>query len=473
MIIEKSSSIRTFYGKSRIYKNVFDGVSLGLGFWLAIRIQGIIWEDHLLWIFILSYCLFMLFAEYNEVYLSMRSTSLFQNLRLSVFCWISVMVLLLMVDFLFQVFTDLSRNILICWLFTTSALLVGWRLVWYFFLNFLEDFRILDRNVAIAGGNTLGLRLAETIKKEKWRGERLVGIYEDRQPVDERVRISKNVEVLGNFDDMVADARAQKIDVIYLVLPLRAENRMYEQTNRLADTTASVYVVPDFSPFNLLNSRWMTINDIPLVSIHESPFMQYYSVEDFLKRMLDITTSLGILTVFAIPMIIIAIGIKQSSPGPIIFRQLRYGIDGNKITIWKFRTMNVCESGEQSVQAKKNDPRITCLGHYLRKYSLDELPQLFNVLGGSMAIVGPRPHSVARNEQYRKRIQGYMLRHKVKPGITGWAQICGLRGETETLDKMEKRFQYDLRYMENWSLTLDLKIMFLTVIRRAWIERPM
>ena len=157
--------------------------------------------------------------------------------------------------------------------------------------------------------------------------------------------------------------------------------------------------------------------------------------------------------------------VKLSSPGPALFKQRRYGMDGNEINVWKFRTMRVCEDGDKVPQAKKNDPRITKLGAFLRRTSLDELPQFVNVLMGDMSIVGPRPHAVAHNELYRKQIKGYMLRHKVRPGITGWAQINGWRGETDSLLKMEKRVEHDLWYMRNWSLWLDLKIMLMTGVR--------
>ena len=167
----------------------------------------------------------------------------------------------------------------------------------------------------------------------------------------------------------------------------------------------------------------------------------------------------------AIPMMVIATGVKLTSKGPVFFKQTRYGMDGEKIKVWKFRTMTVTEDGDTVTQAQKNDSRITPFGGFLRRTSLDELPQFFNSLGGSMSIVGPRPHAVAHNEQYRAQIQGYMLRHKVKPGITGLAQINGFRGETDTLDKMQGRVHYDLKYIQNWSLLLDIEIIFLTIFK--------
>jgi putative colanic acid biosynthesis UDP-glucose lipid carrier transferase len=204
------------------------------------------------------------------------------------------------------------------------------------------------------------------------------------------------------------------------------------------------------------------VGDIPTVSIHETPF---YGVDGWVKRVEDIVLSSVILALIAIPMLIIATGVKFSSPGPVIFRQRRYGLSGQEIEVWKFRSMTVCENGDDVRQATKCDPRITAFGAFLRRTSLDELPQFINVLQGRMSIVGPRPHAIAHNEEYRKLISGYMLRHKVKPGITGWAQINGWRGETESLDKMRNRVEHDLTYIRNWSLWLDIKIILVTALK--------
>jgi putative colanic acid biosynthesis UDP-glucose lipid carrier transferase len=199
---------------------------------------------------------------------------------------------------------------------------------------------------------------------------------------------------------------------------------------------------------------------LPVVAVCESPFTGFNGV---IKRISDIVLSLLILILISPIMLAVAIGIKLSSPGPIIFRQRRYGLDGKEIIVYKFRSMTVTEDGPNIPQAQKNDRRITPLGTILRKTSLDELPQFINVLQGKMSVVGPRPHAVAHNEQYRKLIDGYMVRHKVKPGITGWAQVNGYRGETEVLDKMKKRIDFDLDYLRNWTLRLDLYIVLKTV----------
>ena len=227
----------------------------------------------------------------------------------------------------------------------------------------------------------------------------------------------------------------------------------------LADSTAAIYYVPDFFAFELLNSRWTNIGGLPAVSIFENPF---YGIDGAVKRVVDFVFACLLLVLLAIPMVITGLAVKLTSSGPIFFRQKRYGLDGKPISVWKFRSMTVCENGPVVAQATKNDSRVTPLGAILRKTSLDELPQLFNVIEGSMSLVGPRPHANAHNEHYRKQIRGYMLRHKVKPGITGLAQVSGWRGETDTLEKMQRRIECDLTYIRDWSLWLDVTILFRT-----------
>lgn len=281
-------------------------------------------------------------------------------------------------------------------------------------------------------------------------GLHLVGIYDDGQPA-----------LQGSLTDLIADARAGKFDYVYIALPADAEARTLQLIHDLTDTTVTVYVIPDLFVFDLLHARWSNLGGVPVVSVFESPF---YGVDGWLKRAEDIILGTLILLLAALPMLLITAAIKLTSAGPVLFKQRRYGLNGEVIEVLKFRSMQVCEDGHRIAQATRNDPRVTRIGQFLRRTSLDELPQFINVLRGSMSIVGPRPHAIAHNEQYRQLIHGYMLRHKVKPGITGWAQINGWRGETDTLEKMQKRVEFDLHYMRNWSLWLDIKIIFRTAL---------
>jgi putative colanic acid biosynthesis UDP-glucose lipid carrier transferase len=248
--------------------------------------------------------------------------------------------------------------------------------------------------------------------------------------------------------------------MIFISQPISAQPRIRKLIDELQDTTASVYFLPDVYIFDLMQARFDNVGGMPVIAICETPFM---GINNLVKRASDLLLASVILLLLAPLMLVIALAVKFTSPGPVIFRQRRYGLYGEKIIVYKFRSMTVAEDGDKVVQASKNDQRVTSIGGFLRRTSLDELPQFINVLQGRMSLVGPRPHAVAHNEQYRKLIKGYMLRHKVKPGITGWAQVNGLRGETATLDKMEARIQYDLDYLRNWSLWLDLWIILKTV----------
>jgi putative colanic acid biosynthesis UDP-glucose lipid carrier transferase len=226
-------------------------------------------------------------------------------------------------------------------------------------------------------------------------------------------------------------------------------------------------VVPDIFLFDLIQARIDHVNGLPVLAVCETPF---YGVNGVVKRISDLVLASLILVLIAPILAAIAAAVKLSSPGPVIFRQRRYGLDGREIVVYKFRTMTVTEDGPVVAQATRNDSRVTPLGAILRRTSLDELPQFVNVIQGRMSIVGPRPHAVAHNEMYRKLIKSYMIRHKVRPGITGWAQVNGLRGETETVEKMRARVAYDLDYLRNWSLGLDLKIIWKTIF--VVLKRP-
>ncbi|MEM9184947.1 MAG: undecaprenyl-phosphate glucose phosphotransferase [Planctomycetota bacterium] len=316
------------------------------------------------------------------------------------------------------------------------------------------------RRVAICGANELGVQLARNLHASPGLGLSVAGFFDDR-PADRTAEVPAELGPrIGSVERLVEQARSGDIDTVYITFPMRAEERIRELLARLADSTASVYIVPDFFVFELMNARWTSIDGLPAVSVHESPL---YGVDGLLKRGADLAMATVLLGLLAVPMAAIAVAVKLASRGPIFFRQKRYGLDGREILVWKFRSMRVQENGSAVTQATKNDSRITPLGGFLRRTSLDELPQLFNVVEGTMSLVGPRPHATAHNEQYRSLIDGYMLRHKVKPGITGLAQVRGFRGETETLDKMEGRVRFDLEYIRQWSLGMDLRILFATV----------
>lgn len=314
------------------------------------------------------------------------------------------------------------------------------------------------KQAIIVGMNEQGVELADRITASPYSHIDLVGFFDDR--ANDRLSESNNWNVLGKIADLCKYAKDNRIQLIYLSLPMATQPRILNVLDDLRDTTASVYFVPDLFVTDLIQGRMDQVCNMPVVSVCETPFT---GTNGLIKRSSDIILSLLILTLISPILAAIALAVKFTSPGPIIFKQRRYGLNGEEIIVYKFRSMTVCEDGSNIQQAQKNDKRLTPIGNFLRKSSLDELPQFVNVLQGRMSIVGPRPHAVAHNELYRKLIKGYMVRHKVKPGITGWAQVNGLRGETETLDKMEARIELDLDYLRHWSLGLDLKIIFMTV----------
>jgi len=314
------------------------------------------------------------------------------------------------------------------------------------------------KRAIIAGVSEHGLALAWEIQQNPYNPTQLTGFFDDR--THERVDRHGSFPLLGSIGEIPKYVRQYGIEIIYISLPMATQPRIMKLLDELSDTTASIYFVPDIFVTDLMQGRMDSVGDIPVIAVCETPFT---GTNGIVKRCSDIVLSILILLLISPLMMLIAAGIWLTSPGPIIFRQRRYGLNGEMILVNKFRTMTVCEDGEDIQQAHKNDSRFTPIGAFLRRTSLDELPQFFNVLQGSMSIVGPRPHAVAHNELYRTMIKGYMIRHKVKPGITGWAQVNGWRGETDTLEKMKTRIEYDLAYLRNWSLRLDLYIIVRTV----------
>ncbi|WGG49149.1 undecaprenyl-phosphate glucose phosphotransferase [Rugamonas sp. DEMB1] len=314
------------------------------------------------------------------------------------------------------------------------------------------------RSVLIVGANDVGIKFASTIERNPNLFMAVRGFFDDR--TEDRRPAHLRHPMLGTMADIAGYVREHQIKIIFISQPISAQPRIRKLLDELQDTTASVYFLPDIYVFDLMHARFDNVGGMPVIAICESPFTGMNST---IKRISDVVLAVLIQILLLPVMLAIAVAVKATSPGPVIFRQRRYGLYGEEIIVYKFRSMSVAEDGDKVVQATKNDARVTPVGAFLRRSSLDELPQFLNVIQGRMSIVGPRPHAVAHNEQYRKLIKGYMLRHKVKPGITGWAQVNGLRGETESLDKMEARIRYDLDYVRNWSLWLDLWIILRTV----------
>jgi putative colanic acid biosynthesis UDP-glucose lipid carrier transferase len=374
--------------------------------------------------------------------------------------WLLLLAVLLAVGYVTKSLNGFPRRIFLTWAAITPVALVLVTLMMQeimrrFLLNAFEN-----RSAIIAGYNTSSLELARRLKNNPGMRVEVAGFFDDRS--SDRLGMEADAKLVGSLTDMSQYVKDNRTDVIFIALPIRHVKRVMNLLDDLRDTTASIYYVPDIFVFDLIQARSGEIHGIPVVAMCETPFYGYRGVA---KRLTDIGFSALILLLLLPLLVLIAIVVKASSPGPVIFKQRRYGLDGREIAVYKFRTMSVVEDGADVRQASKSDSRITPVGAVLRRSSMDELPQLINVLQGRMSLVGPRPHAVAHNEEYRKLIKGYMVRHKVLPGITGLAQVNGCRGETSKLEEMEARVNYDLDYLRHWTPMLDIKILLLTVVK--------
>jgi putative colanic acid biosynthesis UDP-glucose lipid carrier transferase len=463
MSSEQAPFIRMHHSKILALFRALDSLLIVSLLWIIQQSLHLEWTDSHTLLAISAVVLFGYFAEGNEIYYLWRGHSMLSLAKRLLVAWLCTTAIISIPAITFHMFKQVSPNVLWAWFVATPVSIVGLHWGRRVLLTKLRSHPSEPRRVAIIGATELGLRLINSMQGMPWLGYRVMGFYDDRAEnggVDRRL-MGQTVSVNGGLEQLYADAHAGKIDIVFVTLPMRAELRMHAVINRLADTTVTPYVIPDVFSFDLLHSRLTCIQGIPALSIYDSPLVD----NGWAKRLEDLVLGSLMLLGLAIPMLIVALGVKLTSPGPVFFRQTRYGMGGENIKVWKFRSMSVCEDGAKVTQATRQDPRVTPFGNFLRRTSLDELPQLFNVLSGSMSLVGPRPHAVAHNEFYRGQIKGYMLRHKVKPGITGLAQVNGFRGETDTLDKMSGRIAYDLEYIRNWSLMLDLKVLWLTLFK--------
>jgi putative colanic acid biosynthesis UDP-glucose lipid carrier transferase len=371
--------------------------------------------------------------------------------------WLGLLAILALCGYATRSLHFFDAQVLLWWGLLTPALL---------WIAVFTGRALLRRNAArpenrrtaiVIGAGELGLRVSRSLVARGMRGVEVLGYFDDR--TNDRVHDQARPR-LGPLTDAAAYVREHGVHEVFITLPLGSQPRIVRLLEEVQGTTASVYYVPDVFAISIIQGRLQDLNGLPVVGLCETPFT---GTNSLVKRVSDLVLASLILVLISPLLLAIAIGVKLSSPGPVIFRQRRNGLDGEEIVVWKFRSMRTMDDGAVVRQATRDDPRVTRFGAFLRRTSLDELPQFFNVLQGQMSIVGPRPHAVAHNEQYRALIKAYMVRHKVKPGITGWAQVNGHRGETDTIEKMQARVEYDLAYLRNWSLGLDLQIIARTV----------
>lgn len=391
---------------------------------------------------LLGIIFYFLIAEVRSLYRSSRLESYGSISTKILSTWILVAISLIFLAFITKSSATFSRLTIGGWLVLTPLLLVIERLFIYILLRRLRSKGSNTRSYAILGDAKTAEQLLSKINNLPWMGLTHFGNYQ-------------------GLDNLLEDVQSKSIDYVFLCYTDNQQEEIIQAINALADSTASVYLAPNVFLADLLGSQWITLGNMPIITINDHPF---YGARWLIKKLEDTLLSILILVLISPLLLLISIAVRISSPGPILFKQRRYGLNGEVIQVLKFRTMTTQDDGAVVIQAQKNDSRVTVVGKFLRRTSLDELPQFMNVLQGSMSIVGPRPHAVSHNEHYRKLINGYMLRHKVKPGITGWAQVNGLRGETDTLEKMKARVDYDLYYINHWSLWFDLKIIFMTIV---------
>lgn len=439
-----------------------DAALIAGSLWLLVAMTGLGRRDHTAVLAAVAAVAFILIAGSNEVYRSWRSESVWVEASRVVSCWLLAAAITLAVAYMLGFGAELPRPLAWIWAGTAPLLLAGSRVAIRGALRWARVRGHNYRRTAVVGSTGLALRIAGEIDAAPWMGLKFVGCYDDRRPADERVLAEALPHIRGTTDDLVRAAHEGDVDRVYITLPMRAEVRIKSLVDRLSETPVTVLYVPDFFLFTMLHAQWEHVGSSHAVNVITTPFLGY---SGWAKRAEDILLSSLILVLIALPLLLVALGVRLTLPGPVLFKQRRYGLNGKEFEIWKFRTMTVMEDGAAFVQARAGDPRVTRFGAFLRRTSLDELPQFINVLRGDMSIVGPRPHPLALDEQHKQLIPHYWFRHKIRPGITGLAQVSGYRGPTDTLDKMEGRIRHDIEYIDRWSLMLDLKIILLTIVR--------
>ena len=379
--------------------------------------------------------------------------------------WVMLIGILALCGYATRSLHYFEDDVLLYWVVATP--LLQWLAVWIgkLVVQNLSARPESRRRAVVVGAGLLGVKVARALTDSEDYGVDFVGYFDDR--IDERLHPDATMQRLGGLKDVARYATEHGVREVYITLPLGSQPRIVELLEQVQGTTASLFFVPDVFGISIIQGRLQDMNGVPVVGICETPFT---GTNELVKRISDIVLASLILLLITPVLIGIAIGVKLSSPGPVIFSQRRNGLDGGEIVVYKFRSMTTQDNGSVVPQAIKGDARVTPFGAFIRRTSMDELPQFVNVLQGRMSIVGPRPHAVAHNEQYRQLIKAYMVRHKVKPGITGWAQVNGHRGETDTIEKMQARVEYDLEYLRNWSLGLDLQIIVRT-IRLVFFDR--
>jgi putative colanic acid biosynthesis UDP-glucose lipid carrier transferase len=428
---------------------VLDFLAICLGGWLAYQFRfatdtqwATLRPNEDLMVLTLAACATLFFSKVYRMWPGGSLAAMVGRVTLGwLISWVSLIVLLMLT----KTNESFSRTWLVSWLLVSVVTLGLGRVLSFLLMARMRRSGYQHKRVLLVGDTQLIETIKNRVHNATWSGYDIVGTLDS-----------------ANFDALAQSDAALRPDEIWIGLGLADHALLDGLMKALQQSVANIRLVPDLMMYQILNHGMSVTLGIPMVDLSVSPM---FGGRVLMKAALDYTVGGVILVLISPLMLTIALMVKLSSTGPVLFRQKRHGWNGEEIWVYKFRSMVVHASSDQHVaQAQRDDPRITRIGKFLRKTSLDELPQFINVMQGRMSVVGPRPHALSHNIAYMKLIPHYALRHKVKPGITGWAQICGYRGETETLDKMEGRIKHDIYYLEHWSLWLDLKIIFLTPI---------
>jgi putative colanic acid biosynthesis UDP-glucose lipid carrier transferase len=398
-------------------------------------------------------------------YRAWRGATFTSEIQCVVSATLTTFLLLIISGFVTQSSELFSRIWVVSWLLTSTTTILVYRLLLRKTLGALRAKGFNIRAVIIIGDGALAQQVADRLEQHPEMGLIVQGIIGTHEQVNGLTTHKGTVvPCLGNLNDLESVAKKNKTDQVWIALPMSEVEKMEQVQSTLSNSSIAIRMVPDIFGFRLLNQSMTEVAGLPVINISTSHMLE--GKNRFLKSLEDKILASIILLLISPILITLAIIIKLTSKGPILFKQYRTGANGQDFKVYKFRSMVVHnEEGGKVTQATKGDSRITPIGAFMRRTSLDELPQFINVLQGRMSIVGPRPHALAHNEHYKTLVESYMRRHMVKPGITGWAQVNGFRGETDTIDKMESRVEYDLYYIENWSVWFDLRIIFLTVFK--------
>ena len=400
----------------------------------------------------------LLFPRFN-LYQAWRGASIFDEVRAITLGWTLVLFLLFTFAFTTKMGAEFSRGWIGIWALLGWGILVSGRVLLRMALRWLRSHGFNQRRIVIVGTEGLGEEVSRRLLASPWIGLQVEGFF-SASPAR---HAEPGVPILGGLSDVAGYVEEEHIDQVWIALPLKDEHKLKSLLHALRHSVADIRFIPDIFGFRLLNHSVTEVVGFPVMNLSVTPMVGMNRV---VKALEDRVLALLILILISPLLLVIALAVKLSSHGPVLFKQKRMGWDGQHFVVYKFRSMvEHREEGGKLTQASIGDARVTPLGGFLRRTSLDELPQFFNVLQGSMSIVGPRPHAIEHHQQFKGLVDDYMLRHKVKPGITGWAQINGWRGETDTIEKMRKRVEFDLYYIENWSLWFDLRIILLTVFR--------